>query len=178
MKKIAIQDFIDKSNIEIIQELMQVNNGYVTSKLITELGIHRMYLKQMIKCGLIEKVGKGIYIDKRKIKDEYYIFSLENPKIVYSHMTALYFFHLAKRAPYQVYDISIPAKYHNDKLNKHNIFYVANDYYDLGLTEIETPLGNKVKVYDVERCICDIFKNRRRMDLDLIKYSIRYYLKI
>ncbi len=49
-------------------------------------------------------------------------------------------------------------------------FHLANDYYDLGLTEIKTPLGNKVKTYDVEGCICDIFKNRRRMDIDLINF--------
>ena len=48
MEKMTIKDFKDQSNIEIIQELMKVNNGYITSKQLTELGIHRMYLNSII----------------------------------------------------------------------------------------------------------------------------------
>ena len=44
MEKMSIKEFKDQSNIEIIQELMKINNGYITSKQLTELGIHRMYL--------------------------------------------------------------------------------------------------------------------------------------
>ena len=62
-------------------------------------------------------------------------------------------------------------------LRKHNVFYVNNDIYELGLTEIETPMGNKIKVYDIERCICDIIRSKNRMDLEHVKYSIRAYLK-
>ena len=60
---------------------------------------------------------------------------------------------------------------------KHNIFYVDNDIYEIGLTEIETPMGNKVKVYDIERCICDIIRSKNRMDLELIKHSVKEYIK-
>ena len=47
MRKMSVKEFTDKSNIEIILELMKINNGYITSKQITELDIHRMYLKIM-----------------------------------------------------------------------------------------------------------------------------------
>ncbi len=32
MEKMTIKEFKDQSNIEIIQGLMKVNNGYITSK--------------------------------------------------------------------------------------------------------------------------------------------------
>ena len=51
------------------------------------------------------------------------------------------------------------------------------DIYNLGLTEVETPAGNKVKAYDMERCICDIIRSKKRMDIELIKYSVKEYLK-
>ena len=38
-------------------------------------------------------------------------------------------------------------------------------------------MGNKVKVYDIERCICDIIRSKKRMDSEHVKYSIREYLK-
>lgn len=177
MERMSIKEFKTKSNIEIIEELMKANNGYVTSKLISELGIHRMYLNIMKEKGIIEKVGNGIYIDSKKIDDSYYTFNLELSNIIYSHMTALYFHGISIKAPDNKCDITVPNNYFNYKLKNHNVFYVDKDIYNMGLTEIETPYGNKVRVYDIERCICDIIRSKNRMDLEHIKYSIRSYIK-
>jgi len=177
MEKMTIKEFIDKSNIEIIQSLMQINNGYITSKELSNLGIHRMYLNIMKKKGMIEKVGNGIYIETKKIEDNYFILNLELPKIIYSHMTALYFHGLSIKAPNDVYDITVPNNYFNYKIKAHNVFYINNDIYSLGLSEIESPMGNIIRVYDIERCICDIIRSKNRMDSEHIKYSIREYLK-
>ena len=139
--------------------------------------IHRMYLSIMQEKGLIEKVAAGIYIDTNKIEDNYYIFSLSMPNVIYSHMTALYFYALSIKAPNDIYDITVKRSYNSNHLKKHNVFYVDNDIYELGLTEVETPMGNKVKVYDIERCICDIIRSKNRMDFEHIKHSVREYLK-
>ena len=177
MERMSIKEFKTKSNIEIIEELMKANNGYVTSKLISELGIHRMYLNIMKEKGIIEKVGNGIYIDSKKIDDSYYTFNLELSNIIYSHMTALYFHGLSIKAPDNKCDITVPNNYFNYKLKNHNVFYVDKEIYNMGLTEVETPYVNKVRVYDIERCICDIIRSKNRMDLEHIKYSIRSYIK-
>lgn len=177
MERMSIDEFKTKSNIEIIFELMKINNGYVTSKLITELGIHRMYLNIMLKKGMIEKVGNGIYMDINKIEDSYYVFSVGTPNVIFSHMTALYFYGLSIKAPGECYDITVCNNYFNYKIKKHNVFYVSKDVFKLGITEVDTPMGNKVRAYDVERCICDIIRSRKRMDVEYIKYSVREYLK-
>ena len=171
------EEFINESNIEIIQKLMDRNNGYITAKELEDLDISRNYLSIMTKKNMIEKVAKGIYIDSAKIEDVYYILNVSTPKIIYSHMTALYFHNLSIKAPDSSFDITVTKKYNNPKLKKHNVFYVDKDIYELGLTEVETPMGNKVRVYDVERCICDIIRSKKRMDLELVKHCIREYLK-
>lgn len=177
MERMTIKEFKDQSNIEIIESIMKMNNGYVTSKELSNLGIHRMYLNIMKEKGMIEKVGNGIYIDSSKIEDSYFVFGLELPNIIYSHMTALYFHGLSIKAPNNKYDITVPNNYFNYKIKNHNVFYVDKDIYELGLIQIDTPMGNKVKVYDTERCICDIIRSKNRIDLELIKYSVRKYLK-
>ena len=154
MEKMTIKEFKDQSNIEIIQELMKVNNGYITSKQLTELGIHRMYLNIMVDRGIIEKLDNGIYLDVNKFPDSYYVLNLNLSGIIYSHMTALYF-----------HGLSIKVPDTND------------DIYELGLTEVKTPFGNIVRVYDIERCICDIIRSKKRMDNEHIKYSLREYIK-
>lgn len=177
MEKMTLKEFKDKSSIEIIQELMKKNNGYITSKELDMFDIHRMYLSIMKEKGLIEKVAAGIYIDTNNMPDNYYIFSLSMPNVIYSHMTALYFHGLSIKAPNDIYDITVKRSYNSNHLKKHNVFYVDNDIYELGLTEVETPMGNKVKVYDIERCICDIIRSKNRMDFEHIKHSVREYVK-
>ena len=73
------------------------------------------------------------------------------PNVTFSHMTALYFHGLSIKASNDAYDITVKRSYNSVHLRKHNVFYVDNDIYELGLTEIETPMGNIVKVYDIER---------------------------
>ena len=177
MGKITMKEFQDKSNIEIIKELMKKNKGYITSKELDMFDLHRMYLSIMQDKGIIKKVAPGIYIDVNIKKDNYYIFGLSMPNAIFSHMTALYFHGLSTKSPNCVYDITVKKSYNSTHLRKHNVFYVNNDIYELGLTEIETPMGNKIKVYDIERCICDIIRSKNRMDSEFVKHSVREYIK-
>ena len=177
MEKITIREFKEESNIEIIESIMKMNNGYITSKELDNYGIHRMYLNTMWKKGIIEKVANGIYIDSKKIEDSYYVFSLSMPNAIFSHMTALYFHGLSIKAPNDKYDITVRKYYNSTHLKNHEVFYVTDDIYELGLTEVETPMGNKVKAYDMERCICDIIRSKNRMDFEHVKHSIREYIK-
>lgn len=177
MKNEKIVNLKKEFYIESIKGIMSANNGYVTSKQITELGIHRMYLNMMVDQNIIERVTNGIYLDVNKMVDSYYVFSISTPNVIFSHITALYFHGLSIKVPNNKWDITIKRDYHNPKITKHCIFYVNEDVYSLGLTEIETPKGNKVRTYDVERCICDIIRSRKRMDIEHVKYSVKEYLK-
>lgn len=177
MDFITKEEFINESNIEIIQKLMERNNGYITTKDLENFDISRNYLSIMAKKNMIEKVAKGLYIDSTKIEDVYYVLSVSTPKIIYSHMTALYFHNLSIKAPNSSFDITVTKKYNNPKLKNHNVFYVDDEFYNLGITEVMTPQGNMVKAYDVERCICDIIRSKKRMDSEHVKYSIKEYIK-
>ena len=66
MQKKKTEDIKEKNNIEIIKSIIKKNNGYITSKELDNYGIHRMYLNTIWKKGIVEKVGKGIYIDSKK----------------------------------------------------------------------------------------------------------------
>ena len=177
MERVTIKQFTEESNIEVIKSIMKMNNGYVTSKELDNFGVHRMYLNSMWKKGIVEKLATGIYIDSSKIEDNYYVFSLSMPNTIYSHMTALYFHGLSIKAPNDRYDITVKKNYNSKHLKNHEVFYVSEDIYELGITEVKTPMGNKVRVYDIERCICDIIRSKNRMDSEHVKYSIRAYLK-
>ena len=65
------------------------------------------------------------------------------------------------------------------ELNKKcNVFYVSSDIYELGLIQTKTPSGNKVKAYDIERCICDIIKNKKKTDPQIFIQGIKEYFSL
>ena len=178
MEIITANEFEEKNNIETVEKLMKMEGGYITSKQLTELGIHRMYLKIMNNRGYIKKVGNGIYIEKNKTPDPYYILSLELPNVVFSHMTALYFHNLYPHKPKEKFDITVPNNYFNYKLKNYNVFYDGRDVHEIGLTNVETPMGNLVKTYDIERCICDIIKSRKRLGIEKVINCLHEYLNM
>ncbi|MDD6276963.1 MAG: hypothetical protein PUA55_00105 [Mycoplasma sp.] len=55
MQKITMKEFQDKSNIEIIKELMKKNKEYITSKELYMFDLHRMYLSIIQDKGIIKK---------------------------------------------------------------------------------------------------------------------------
>ena len=52
MERMTIKEFKDQTYIEIIESIMKANKGYITSKELSNLGIHRMYLNIMKEKGM------------------------------------------------------------------------------------------------------------------------------
>ncbi len=40
---------------------------------------------------------------------------------------------------------------------------------------MKTPYGNKVKVYDLERTICDIIRNKKKIEIALFTDAMKRY---
>ena len=160
-----------------IKQIMEINNGVISSRMIEPLEISRQYLSVLEGNNEIEKVSRGIYLSPDVFEDSFYSFQLKYKKAIFSHMNALYFFGMTEEFPYN-YTVTVPQSYHVDSINeKCNVFYVADNVLELGLCEVETPNGNKVRAYDLERSICDIIRSKNRMDLEQVKKTIRQYMK-
>ena len=53
--------------------------------------------------------------------------------------------------------------------------FVKKELLNLGAIEIESPFGMKIKVYDVERTICDIIKHKNKMDAEIFSKALKFY---
>ena len=156
---------------------MNSNNGMLSTRMIEPLNISRQYLSIMENNNDIEKVSRGIYLSPNAFEDSYFSFQQKYKKAIFSHMNALYFYGMTEEFPYN-YTVTVPQSYHVDTVNeKCNVFYVSDDIYELGIVEIETPNGNKVRAYDKERCICDIIRSKGRMDSEQVKKTIKQYMQ-
>ena len=107
-------------------------------------------------------------------------YSRHSTRIIFSHQTALYLHDLSDRTP-SVFHISVPQGYNASHIKKRyedlQVHYVKKDLYELGKTEIKSPQGNLVPVYDVERTICDVIIDREKIDKQIFIEAIKRYFK-
>ena len=156
------------------KEFLKKSHGYITTKEFESVGISKTLIPELIKQEIIRKVAYGIYIDNNLIEDEFYILQKRFSNIVFSYNTACYLLGLSDRAPYK---IEVTTINHNNISENLDIHYVSNDKFDIGLIEIESPYSNPIKIYNAERCICDILKNPESVDLEVYNKIINNYFK-
>lgn len=163
-----------------INEIAKENNGIIKTSQVEALGISRPMIKKYMDMGKLDQICKGLYVLNGELSDEYALLQARSKNAVFSYGTALFLWGLSDRVPH-VYDISIPwgtnislLKRDNPNLRCH---YVQRDVYDLGITETQSPQGATVKVYDRERCICDIICDKPQMDVQIYSQAIKDYFK-
>ncbi len=159
-------------NEEKIKKFLNQNNGYITTAEFIKLGIGRHLIPNFIEEKLIRKVGHGIYIDNLILEDPYYILQKRYSHAIFSFNTAFYILNLTNRTPHEI-DISVPKG--KRVRGNYNIHYVSEKYYNIGIIEMISPSGNKVKVYNAERCICDMYRISGEFDLELQNRILDYY---
>ena len=165
-------------NVEKILKIMKNNGGYITTKELDENNINRYFLTKMIERKQINRISRGYYGLVDYNADEYYQIISMSERAVFSMNTALYLHNLSDRTPL-IFDITVPYYYGGSlrKNKKVNLYFVKNSILNLGKIEITSPFGMKIKVYDKERTICDIVKNRNDMDMEIFSKAIKNYTK-
>ena len=160
------------SNEHKILDLFKTKK-YITTKEVENVGISRRFLVAKNK---IIRLSRGIYTLPNELEDDYFIIGNKSKYAIFSNLTALYFHGLCDRIPVK-YDVTVKSGYKGSlqKNDNINLYYVKKENFELGLTTIETNYGNNIRVYDVERSICDIIKNKNKLDLELFNKAIRNY---
>lgn len=151
-------------------------NGYLTTREVNDNNIPRVYLTKLIKENKIVRVSRGMYAQKNILPDEFVVLQSKSKYAIYSNTTALYLYGLSNRIPIK-YDITIKNGYKGSLQNKENVnlFYIKNELLDLGAINYKLNSGNIIRVYDLERTICDIIKNKRKIDGEIFNKAIREY---
>ena len=161
---------------EAVYKMLEENNGYITSAQVTDAGLQRRILGELVAANKIYRVERGIYALPDIWEDEMYFLQYRFSKGVFSNETALYLHGLSDRTP-QVYTLTFPQGYNAAGVKKHNAKtkFVVPEIYGLGITEIPSPCGNAIRVYHKERTLCDIVKGNNSCDIQLINQAMKTY---
>ena len=150
-------------NIEILKKFIEKNNGILLSSDVRKLNIHKQYIKLLCDGNYIERKEKGVYIKKGKNVNDFFLLGNRYKTAIYSHTTALYFYHLTDR-----------IRVKNEIISPH---YTKRDYFGIGQTELKLQDQTKIKIYDLERTIIDIVRDRNKIDLQIFNNAINGYMK-
>ena len=161
-------------NNEKIVNFLKDHNGYISTRNIEGLGFTKVQIPKLIEDGVIRKVAHGLYIDSNSIEDEFFILQQRFSNIILSYNTACYLLNLSDRAPYKLDITTIKNHKVREKVNVH---YVTKEKFDIGIIEITSPYGNPIKIYNAERCICDILRNSNSVDIELYNKIINNYFR-
>lgn len=162
--------------IDRLKAIAENNKGVIYTKDVIKENIRKEVLSNLVKTGELVRLKRGVYCFKDEIIDEYYLFQLNAPQLIYSLGTALFFHGYSSRVP-NILSITVRQGYnvHRIDTEKVSVRYSKDELFELGLTKVRSPQGMDIRCYDLERTICDIIKERNKIDPQIFSDAINQY---
>lgn len=163
---------------EKLIEAIEENHGIIFTKDVEALEIPRQFIYRLVKKGYLIKVIQGAYRTEDAAEDSLYIIQGTNNLAIYSHETALMLHGFIENDDTLDYVMTIPSGYNASRLNELGVksHYIKKELYELGLTRRNTATGRQVRVYDIERTVCDIIRNRNTTKDSIVNQAIKGYI--
>ena len=150
---------VKKKNDELLLDLADENDGYVSVATARENGIAQTYLSFMCAQGIFTKVGKGLYRKRGYEADPFFELRFRYGKAVFSLDSCLYLHGLSDTPTLSV---NLPANYLTHGIEGASCRHVGEKEYLTGQSLVVTPKGNLVMAYDLERTLIELIRQQDR----------------
>lgn len=132
-------------------------------------------IEKAVKDGKIYKIEKGIYSDAPSVH-HLAIIMKKYPYGVFTSYSAYYYHNLTDVIPNKIY-IATDRNNRMISSNKIKQIRMKDELYNLGKTQIDYE-GIKINIYDKERMLIDLARNKNQIGYDLYKEIISNYRKL
>jgi len=159
-----------------IKELLETSSdGIITAEQVTTAGLHRSVLRELVENGELYRFGRGLYVLSSVWEDDFYLLQRRYGRGIYSHDTALYLLGYSDRTPAK-YTMTFLKGYNSPSLKRENINIkrVVPENYSFGIISLKSPCGNPIRVYDLERTLCDILRGSGS-DIQIVGAAMKKY---
>lgn len=158
-----------------IKEYINQNGGYISSAEAKEKNLYNQLLYEAEK-GTIIRVRQGIYALNEGLAKPMVDVERLVPGGVLCMYSAWSFYGLSTQIPLS-YCIAIERsrKVVLPDYPPIELFYLSSKVFELGVTEAVIE-GFTVKIYDLEKSVCDAIKYRNRVGIDVSSEIFRNYL--
>jgi predicted transcriptional regulator of viral defense system len=164
-----------------ILDFFNKNHGYARMKELKEQSFQIRDIAGLVKLGKIEKIRPGLYrlagMMDGEISRSFIDICKAMSKGVICLASSLSYYELTTFNPSEVY-VAIPnkAKYTQTEYPPIKIYYFSDRFYKTGIETISTSQG-VVRIYGMEKTICDMFRYRKKLGEDLAIEALRLYLQ-
>lgn len=164
---------------ETILKFMQENNGQISINDVKKLGLAKMTLYRMAEDQQIEKIAPGVFILPQEFGDDIAALQYRFSKGIYFKDTALFLHGMIDRTP-EIYEMNFPTSISHGEIYDAPLktYRQTEKLFKIGIEDVQSPGGHNVKVYNIERTLCDILRTRDRSDAETIKQAMNSYAKM
>ncbi len=168
------------SEYEKVRDIFKNSNELIRASDITKHGIHNRALSKLMEAGVIVRIKRGYYqwIEDGEL-DEVEIITRLFPEAIFCMESALHYYGYVDRTPDR-WHIAVSK---DSNKSKYRIayppvkpYFIEPKYLDIGITN-----GNindvSIRVYDRERCICDLIRYANKFDREMVNQDIQTYVR-
>ena len=168
------------SEYEKVREILKASNGLIRTSDITSRGIHNRVLSKLMETGVVVRVKRGYYqwVEGAEL-DEVELLTRLFPEGILCMESALHYYSYIDRTPDR-WHIAVSK---DSNKSKYRIeypsvkpYFIEPKYLDIGMTNgsINDVI---IRVYDRERCICDLIRYANKLDRELVNQAILAYVR-
>lgn len=166
--------------MEKMLKIFERNKGFARMTELKNSGIHTRTISKAVVEGVIEKIKPGLYklVDYSFDENESFAAVCNvNKNAVICLLSAASYHELTTFNPFEVYTaVPMNTPRFNLEYPPVNLFYFSARVYKPGIEEINTGSG-KIKVYNKEKTIADLFRYINKVGEDIVLESLKAYVK-
>ena len=154
------------------------NNGVITTADRASSAVSKKAYYRFLKENEYQKIGPGVYAARDAWVDALYLIHKRCPQAVISHDEALYYYGLVDHEP-AAPTLTIYSGYNAGRLRAsgYRVFYVKKENLVAGTRMVTDFLGNEIPMYDIDRTICDMVRNRSSFEMQDFNGALKAYVR-
>lgn len=165
-------------NVAEILERELDNNGGVLRVANVAPSVTRASIAAFVKQRNLERIVKGVYVLPDAWVDHMELLASRSRNVIFSHETALELHGLSDRESSQM-NVTVPSGYNSSSLKRAGIkvYFVKRELHRVGAEVTLSPDGAEIPVYNMERTICDILRQRKSFSADRQVEALKSYMR-
>jgi predicted transcriptional regulator of viral defense system len=172
--------FLEKDRLINIEKVFLDNHGYATTTKLLRAGANSRLILKLIADDKATKIKRGLYrwnLYSPKSEEDLIELATTLPEGVFCLFTALSYYELTTYNP-QEFNMAIFRDSHKPLLPDYppvKVFYFSEKQFNTGISTLQIE-GHAVKMYDVEKTICDCVRYRNKIGLDIMQEALKTYM--
>ncbi len=169
-----------KKKDERMYGVFKTHKGFARTKDILAAGVHTRNIKRAREKGQVIQVKRGFYrlAEIPLISNQGFIdLARAVPEGVICLLSALSYYELTTFNP-SVISMAICRGSRRPKIEYPPVefYYFSKKQFEAGINKIKIK-GHEIRIYNPEKTICDCFRYRNKLGLDIAKEGLSEYLK-